>query len=172
MNKLPPSFFLRPVTKIAKDLLGCYLVRKRNGKTERHIITEVEAYDGEKDLACHASKGKTKRNCVMFEPGGVWYVYLIYGFHDMLNIVTGNKDYPAAVLIRGVEGILGPGRLTRKLGIDRSFNGKKASPTTGLWIEKGNVKGKITRTPRIGVDYAGPIWSKKKYRFVLTLPKK
>lgn len=92
----------------------------------------------------------------------------------MLNIVTGPKDYPAAVLIRGVEEISGPGRLTKKLRITRKLNGKPASIESGLWIEKGERKAgeKIKRTARIGVSYAGPIWSKKKYGFCLSLSPK
>ncbi len=153
---------------LAKRLLGKHLVLK-NG--EAHMITEVEAYDGPDDLACHASRGRTKRTEVLFSPGGIWYVYLIYGMHEMLNLVTGPQDYPAAILIRGLEGISGPGRLTRALNIDRRFNGLEATPQIGLHIEdRGTkiVRKRIKTTPRIGIDYAGPIWSQKPYRFLLT----
>jgi DNA-3-methyladenine glycosylase len=179
MKVLPKSFFRRPVLKVAPELLGKYLVREmptrlRQGyggrrKIERFLITEVEAYDGLLDLANHASKGKTDRTKIMFESGGVWYVYLVYGMHEMLNVVTGDADYPAAVLIRGVENISGPGRLTKKLQINRKLNGKPASKETGLWIEDNGEKisaSKIIRTPRIGVAYAKE-WAQKPYRFVL-----
>lgn len=169
---------------MAKDLLGKYLIRRVGGETKRFIITEVEAYDGFKDKASHASRGKTLRNAPMFGEAGRWYVYFTYGMHYMLNIVTGPKNYPAAVLIRGVEEINGPGRITKQLKIDKRFNNKTASPKTGLWIEnnpmfknigtsdvKNNDVGrrKIIKLPRIGVSYAGSTWSKKLWRFVLNI---
>ncbi len=168
---LPSPFFDRPVLEVAKDLIGCYLVRKVGTEIERQMITETEAYDGEKDLACHASKGRTKRTAVMFGPAGHAYIYFVYGMHWMLNIVTGPKDYPAAVLIRGVEGLHGPARVTKKLAVDGTLNGEKLGKKSGLWIEerqKEVPEKQINKTPRIGVAYAGPIWSKKKWRFVLS----
>ncbi len=171
-NPLPHSFFNRPVLEVAQDLIGCYLVRKRRNKIEKYMITETEAYDGHLDLACHASKGRTKRTEIMFGEAGHAYVYFVYGMHWMLNIVTGPKDYPAAVLIRGIENLHGPARVTKKLGIAGILNGKKLGRSTGLWVEKSDkaiAKNSIKRTPRIGVDYAGPTWSKKKYRFVLAI---
>lgn len=134
------------------------------------MITETEAYDGEKDLACHASRGRTKRTEVMFGPAGRWYIYFVYGMHDMLNVVTGKEGYPAAVLIRAVEGICGPGKLTHELGITRALHGKRAARTSGLWIETrpNEVRPhRILRTQRIGVAYAEE-WAKKRWRFVLT----
>ncbi len=171
MNKsLPSSFFNRSTLTVARELIGCYLVREQKGKIERYLITETEAYDGPKDLASHASKGRTKRTQIMFDHPGKIYVYLVYGMHWMFNIVTGPKDYPAAVLIRGLEGLNGPGILTKKLNITGKINNKILSPKNKIWIEKPQTlipSTKIKRTPRIGVDYAGPIWSKKKWRFVL-----
>jgi DNA-3-methyladenine glycosylase len=137
-----------------------------------HLITEVEAYDGERDLACHASKGRTKRTEVMYQPGGIWYVYLCYGVHEMLNLVTGPRDYPAAVLIRAVNGVSGPGRLTRHLQVDRQLNGRPAHPESGLHLADTGVvvpARHIRAGPRIGVDYAGPVWSRKPWRFTLEL---
>lgn len=134
------------------------------------MITEVEAYDGFKDKASHASRGKTKRNQVMFGEAGCFYIYLTYGIHWMLNVVTGPKDYPAAVLIRGTDKVGGPARLTKFLKIDKILNSKKAELKTGLWFEDRGVKisdKQISITPRIGVAYAGSVWSKKKYRFLL-----
>ena len=154
---------------LARWLLGKHLVRRgRGGRSASWLITEVEAYDGESDLACHARVGRTARTAVMYEPGGVWYLYLCYGTHEMLNLVVGPRDWPAAVLIRGVDGISGPGRLTRALGIDRRFNGVRAGRAAGLWIEDRGVRVLRTRieaTPRIGVAYAGPIWARKRWRF-------
>lgn len=164
---------------VAKNLLGKYLCRRYRGKVICRMITEVEAYDGLQDRASHASRGMTQRNEIMFGPAGYWYVYFTYGLHWMLNIVTGERGYPAAVLIRGVQSIdvrrqyidiEGPGRVTKFFKIDKRFNNKKASPRTDLWIEDKGVKVKKSQIKigkRIGVDYAGPIWSKKPWRFYL-----
>ena len=120
---LAAEFFDRPADRVARDLLGAWLAVRRDGGTvERHAIVETEAYLGGHDLACHGSKGMTKRNAVMFGPAGRWYVYLCYGMHWMLNVVTGDEGVPAAVLIRGVGEHSGPGRVTKALAIDRSFD--------------------------------------------------
>jgi DNA-3-methyladenine glycosylase len=155
---------------IARWLLGKHLVRKYpDGRVEARMIVETEAYHGESDQACHARAGRTARTDVLYGPGGVWYVYLCYGIHEMLNLVVGPKDWPAAILIRGVEGAIGPGRVTKTLAIDRKLN--RASATSeehGLWIEDRGVRiprRLVSVTPRIGVDYAGPIWSMKHWRF-------
>lgn len=168
-HPLPFSFFNRSAIDAAHDLLGSYLVRKIDGKIERHMITETEAYEGPLDQASHAFRGRTKRTEIMFGPPGYIYVYLIYGMYSMLNVVTGPKDHPAAVLIRGIKGCNGPGRLTKKLSIDRELNGKILGPESNLWIEAGEKidEKRIIKTPRVGIDYAGPIWSQKEYRFVL-----
>jgi DNA-3-methyladenine glycosylase len=157
----------RATIRHARSLLGKYLVRSGVGA---RMITEVEAYDGERDLACHARSGRTPRTEVMYGAGGVWYVYLCYGIHEMLNLVVGPPGWPAAVLIRGVEGCPGPGRLTRALEIDRRLNGRPASRAGGLWIEDRGIRVSprlVRATPRIGVDYAGPIWTGKPWRFIL-----
>jgi len=167
---LSREFFNEPVLKIAPKLLGKYLIRKIDNQEIALQITEIEAYDGMNDLACHACKGKTKRNKVMFGPAGCFYLYLIYGMYWMLNIVTGPKDYPAAILIRGTKEISGPGRLTKKLKLDKNFNTKTALPENNLWFEDRDIKvlkKDIIQTSRIGVNYAGPLWAKKPYRFLL-----
>ncbi len=160
----------RDVLVHARELLGKFLVRRLPDGTElARMIVEVEAYDGETDLACHARAGRTRRTEVMYGAGGVWYVYLCYGIHEMLNLVVGPADHPAAVLIRGVEGFVGPGRLTKGLVIGRALNAQTASKDSGLWIEDRGVsvvEEWIQATPRIGVDYAGPEWSAKPWRFV------
>lgn len=166
-NKLlTQGFFEQSTLLAAEQLLGKFLVR--DGKP--FMITEVEAYDGFEDKASHASRGETPRNKVMFNDAGVWYVYFVYGMHHLLNIVTSVKGYPAAVLIRGVEGISGPARLTKVLGIDWQMNEQKAVPKSGLWIEDRGIiiaKSHIEKTPRIGVAYAGEEWAGKPWRFVL-----
>lgn len=168
---LPQSFFERRVLAVAQELLGMYLVRRfPGGRTSASMIMETEAYDGERDLACHASKGRTARTEVMYGPAGCWYVYLCYGMHHMLNIVTGPRDYPAAVLIRAVSDFKpGPGIVTREMQITRILNGAKAARRSGLWIEdrgSGVSSKDIMRTSRIGVDYAQE-WAQKPYRFIL-----
>ncbi|HBS48360.1 TPA: 3-methyladenine DNA glycosylase [Candidatus Dependentiae bacterium] len=169
MNILNQDFFDKPVLEVAPKLLGKLLVRKIENQTISLMITEVEAYDGPLDLASHGRFGKTKRNEVMFGPAGYFYVYLIYGMYQMLNIVTGPKDYPAAILIRGVKNIKGPGRLTKQLKIDKSFNGLIANKTSNLWFEDNEIQisqNEIIATPRIGVEYAKE-WAQKEYRFLL-----
>ncbi len=167
---LPIKFFNRKTKIIAKELLGKYLVRKINNKELAFMITEVEVYDSFKDLASHASKKRTTRNDVMFQPGGRWYIYFVYGMHSMLNIVTREKDYPAAILIRGLEGISGPGKVTKLLNIDRSLNNLNASKKTGLWVEDRGIHispKNIQASPRVGINFAGEIWSAKPLRFYI-----
>ena len=173
MKTLPHSFFQRKTLTVARDLVGKYLVRQANNKTLREEIIEVEAYVGPHDLASHASKGKTRRTGIMFREAGTIYVYFVYGMHWMLNIVTEKKDFPAAILIRATRNFKGPGRVTKGLTIDKKLNGHKLSRKTGLWIETDEKIShrKISRTARIGVSYAGPIWSQKPYRFILSLPR-
>jgi len=161
---LNASFFRRPAKIVAEELLGKFLVSKNKAE----MITEVEVYDGPNDKASHACHGRTKRTEPMFNQGSIFYIYLCYGFHQMLNIVTGGKDYPAAILIRATDQTNGPGRLTKKFGITKKFNGLPATKKTGLWLEDRGVtipKSKIKRAPRTGVNYAGPIWSRKNYKF-------
>lgn len=153
---------------LARALLGKVLVRTTPAGRVERVIVETEAYVGASDLACHASKGCTPRTQVMFGPGGVWYVYLCYGIHEMLNLVTGPVGHPAAILIRGVEGAIGPGRVTKQLGIDRTLNATPAEPGSGLHLEDHGIVAPARRVvagPRVGVDYAGPIWAAKPWRF-------
>ena len=198
---LPQSFYNRSVLKVAQDLLGCFLVILPKGKSPttngahankvilpkgkitRYKIVETEAYNGPSDSASHASKGQTERNKVMFGEPGIIYVYFTYGIHYMLNIVTGAKNYPAAVLIRAIEPAdpnyqlpitnyqyNGPARLTKSLQINKSFNGLPIyEKKYGLWIEsrKEIIKpGQIKKSTRVGVDYAKE-YKNKKWRFYI-----
>lgn len=163
---------IEKATFVAKELLGKYLVRRECGRERVLMITEVEVYDGYKDRASHARNGITKRNALMYGEPGVFYVYVVYGIHEMLNIVTREKGYPAAVLIRGVLGVSGPGRVTKVLNVDRSLSGKKANKTSGLWIEDSGIhvsNKDIDYEERVGVAYAGDLWAKKKWRITLSL---
>lgn len=177
--KLKKGFYIRDnVVQIAKDLLGKILVTKIDGKISSGIIVETEAYNGIYDKACHAYGGrKTDRTKVMYEEGGISYVYFCYGMHYLFNVVTNKKEVPDAVLIRGIvplknkkcifqrisekslkNGILnGPGKVTKAMGIDKSFNGVSLLGNQ-IWIEDDGIlipKGDILIGPRVGVDYAG-----------------
>ncbi len=154
---------------VAKDLLGKFLVRKVGRKEIALMITETEGYGGWQDLASHSRSGMTKRNFPMFEHPGTIYVYFTYGMHWMLNLVCGKQGHPAAVLIRAAGGVVGPARLTKALGINKSLNTLMLGKKSGLWVEDRGVKLKskdIQKTPRIGIAYAGE-WALKPWRFVI-----
>jgi DNA-3-methyladenine glycosylase len=173
LRRLGAPFFRRPTLVVARDLLGRTLCREQeDGTVLRGRLVEVEAYDGPSDRASHAYRGLTPRNRWMFERGGLAYVYLVYGMHHCLNVVTGDTGYPAAVLLRAAvspNGLnaSGPGRLTKAFAIDRTLDG--ASFLDGpLWLEAGEpvADRKVRRTRRIGVDYAGP-WAARRLRFII-----
>jgi DNA-3-methyladenine glycosylase len=183
--KLPRAFYEQSTVDVAKQLLGMYLVRKHPDGDCIGRIVESEAYIGPQDLACHAVKGRTKRTEVMFGAAGHAYVYFIYGFYNMLNLVTEAKDYPAAVLIRAVEpmdGIelmkerrksnvlrnlaSGPGKLCQAFAVDRTLNGADLSGNVLYVEDRGEPVPKFQATARIGVDYAGK-WKDKPFRFLV-----
>jgi DNA-3-methyladenine glycosylase len=167
--RLTRSFFDRDVLLVAPELIGKTLVRKKRD-LRYFTITEVEAYRGIEDNASHARFGKTSRNGIMFEQGGLVYVYLIYGVHWMLNFVTGRIDQPQAVLLRGLEGIDGPGKLTRALEIDKSFYGEDLIKSERIWIENNAERPAIIQKPRFGIDYAGEPWKSMPWRYIKALP--
>jgi DNA-3-methyladenine glycosylase len=172
MKVISQSFYSRPTLKVAQELLGCFLVREYRGKIWRAMITETEAYIGEEDLACHASRGRTPRTEVMYDQPGHAYVYMIYGMYHCLNVVTERKGFPAAVLIRGVEIIdnlplldkervgvrlNGPGKLCKFLKIDQKLNRWNLAKGEKLWLEHRDPKiklSKIQKSKRVGIDYA------------------
>ncbi len=185
----PRDFFARPAPQVAPELLGCLLVRCWDGQRLAGVITEVEAYQGVDDQACHARAGKTARNAVMFGGPGKAYVYFTYGMHWMLNLVCEAEGLPAAVLIRAirpVEGLEvmrmlrptladkpgwlnGPAKLTQALAIGREQNGVDVcSEDEGLWVEKGiSVPAEeVETTPRIGIGYAPEPWLSLPWRWV------
>lgn len=162
---LRDDFFSRPVLQVSEGLLGKYLVSEHG----EGMITEVEAYDGPEDKACHGRFGPTERTAPMFGPPGYWYAYLVYGMYWMLNIVTDKEGYPSAVLIRSAGEWSGPGKITRSLGIDGSLSGRKIEKKSGLWVEdRGTAvsESQIKRMPRIGIEYAEE-WKDVPYRYVL-----
>ena len=177
MKKLSKSFFRRPTLDVARDLLGKYLVVKHGRAIVSGKIVETEAYVGEDDKACHASKGRTPRTETLYKEAGTVYVYLIYGMYHCVNIVTEKKDFPSAVLLRAVEpaeGIevmkkrrkteketalcSGPGKLCQAFGITRGMNGEMIAGDA-LWIEDRGVRVRgndVMEATRVAVDYAGP----------------
>jgi DNA-3-methyladenine glycosylase len=171
---IPRSFFGRDARRVARELVGHYLVRRINGQIKKYQILETEAYLDEKDLASHARHGRAGRAAIMFGPPGRFYIYLVYGMHEMLNITTNQDGQAGAVLIRAVEGLTGPGKLTKALKITRALNNLPASRATGLWLEyslggpasKSGKQQKVSTAPRVGVAYAGP-WTDKLYRYIL-----
>lgn len=165
--KLNKKFFEQDALVVAPALLGKMLVTKKNKTLKKYKITEVEVYRGEEDEACHAKKGKTKRNVTMYLSGGYLYTYLIYGMYWMMNVVTGKAGHPQAILIRGLEGLEGPGKVTRCLGIDKSYCGENLVASDRIWIENNNESVRYVTLKRIGIDYAGEYWKDKLWRFVL-----
>lgn len=164
MNKLDYSFFHRPCLDVARDLVGKILVHETEAGVFRLRISETEAYWGAEDTACHVSKGRTPRTEVFFADAGTLYVYLCYGMHWMLNIVTGDTEDPQAVLIRACVEAPGPGKLTKKLGITGSLN--KGSILDGpLWIEDDGFRCAVLTDKRVGIGYAAQEDQDKPWRF-------
>ena len=186
---LAESFYRRPVLQVARDLLGQRLVREVDGQRISGLIVETEAYDGESDLACHARVGRTERTAMMYAPGGKAYVYFTYGMHWLLNCVSGNEGYPAAVLLRaiypleGLEWIAkrragrkaqdwcnGPGKICQALAIHGAQNGLNlCSPEAGLWIEAAHpvADDDVMRTGRIGINSVPEPWRSMPWRFLV-----
>ena len=167
MEKLEYRFFHRPCLEVARDLVGKVLVH--NGQMLR--ISETEAYCGEADTACHAHKGRTKRTEVMYGDAGTIYIYLCYGMHWLLNIVTGEKEQPEAVLIRACLEAPGPGRLTKKLGITGILNGKSVVDSPALWIGDDGFTCSVTTDKRVGIGYASQEDQDRLWRFRITYGK-
>jgi len=166
MDRLNIDFYKQSAVAAAEKLLGKILVRTfDDGTVVRYVITETEAYLGEEDEACHASKGRTQRTEVMYAEGGRAYVYLIYGMYWMLNVVTGAENHPQAVLIRGINNIIGSGKVGRELKIDKSFYGESLLNSTRIWIENAPDETNFVTAPRVGIDYAGEEWRDKLWRF-------
>lgn len=175
-KRLDRNFFNRPAEIVAPELLGKFLRRRMpDGSVRQGMINEVEAYVGPQDLASHAAGGRrTKRNEVMYGPPGHAYVYFTYGMHWLLNVVTSKPEDPQAVLIRGLDTVSGPARLTKLFGIDKKLNGEDLVESESLWIEDRPKSGRqvvkssdIVRTPRVGVDYAKE-WKDRPLRFVFS----
>ena len=163
MSRLPYEFFHRPCLEVARDLVGKVLVY--NGQRLR--ISETEAYCGEADTACHAHKGRTKRTDVLYDKAGTVYIYLCYGMHWLMNIVTGEAEQPEAVLIRACVEAPGPGKLTKKLGITGQLNRADITDSPNLWIEDDGFRCEIEPDKRVGIGYATQEDQDRLWRFKL-----
>ncbi len=170
--RLDDSFYIQDVLVVAPALLGKRLCcRQPDGTVLRRRITETEAYRGEDDTACHAHKGKTNRTAVMYKRGGHSYVYLCYGIHALLNIVTGPEGQPQAALIRAVEGAVGPGRVTKSMGVTCALNAVDLCGSDLLWLEDDSfVPEGIKAAPRVGIGYASEEDQARLWRFIAGLP--
>jgi len=169
--------------ELAPLLLGKLLCRNVDEKTLKARIVETESYFGFEDTACHAHRGKTDRNKIMFETGGYAYIYLCYGMHYLLNIVSGEKNHPEAVLIRGgvlvnpqnsfseiydkncKENLNGPAKLTKALKIDKNLNSENLKTSNQIWLEDDNFKCEYISLKRVGIDYATEEYKNKLWRF-------
>ena len=196
-KRLTREFFARPTVDVARDLLGCVLVRveKTNGRSRRisGIITETEAYCGEEDLGCHAKAGRTKRTEVMYGPAGRAYIYFTYGNHWMLCIVTQGENEPHAILIRAIQPLEGkeliarrrkgqpeskwtdgPGKLTKALRLDGEFNGADLTSSKAIiFIEAGQSipNQQVLIGPRVGLYTVPEPWKSKPWRYLANLQK-
>ena len=183
--KIRRPFYQQDTLEVARQLLGKYLVRRHPEGITVGRIVETEAYVGPEDKACHAARGRTARTEVMFGEPGHAYVYFVYGFHHMLNIVTEREGFPAAVLIRAVQPVRGislmkkrrrtdelrnlasgPGKLCQAFAIDRTLNGGDMCGSILYLQDGGEPASEIIATSRIGVDYAKE-WTQKPFRFLI-----
>ena len=164
--KIDNSFYFKSAKEAAPLLVGKLLCLKReDGSVLRMRISETECYFGVEDTACHASKGKTPRNSALWQEGGCTYVYLCYGMYNMFNIITGEENDPQGVLIRGVEGYMGPGKFTKFCGIDRSYNLMDMKMSDLIWLEDDGYCAEIVASPRVGIGYAEKEDRERLWRF-------
>ena len=161
MKRLDEAFYRRPCLEVARDLVGKVLVFGE--KSLR--ITETEAYCGEEDTACHAHKGRTKRTEVLYADAGTIYVYLCYGMHWLMNVITGDSEDPQGVLIRACVDAPGPGKLTKHLGITGEYNRQSILTSPDLWIEDDGFRCRGDTDKRVGFGYASPEDQNKPWRF-------
>lgn len=165
-EKLDYDFFHRPCLTVAEELVGKILAhRMPDGSICRLRISETESYCGESDTACHAHKGRTKRTEVLYAEAGTIYVYLCYGIHWLLNIVTGDAEDPQAVLIRACKEAPGPGKLTKALGITGEYNRQSILETPDFWIEDDGFRCEIEADTRVGIGYASAEDQARLWRF-------
>ena len=167
--KLGKEFFARDCLTVARELVGKTLVHNIDGVDYKLKVTETEAYLGESDTACHAHKGRTERTETMYKEGGTVYIYLCYGIHHLLNIVTGKENEAEAVLIRACEKPYdGPGKLTKALKITKELNKTNViSENSEIYFETDEENIEVLTGKRIGIDYASEEDREKLWRFIL-----
>jgi DNA-3-methyladenine glycosylase len=164
--KLNEEFFHRDCLEVAPELIGKLIMRKLDDGTVLSVrIAETEAYRGEEDTGCHASKGRTPRTEILYGRSGIIYVYLCYGMHWLMNVITGEEGVPQGVLFRAAEIYDGPAKLTKHIKIDKSFNGESIVTNDRIWIEDDGFKPDIITKKRVGIDYATPEYRDKLWRF-------
>ena len=182
--RISNEFYKLNAIELAPKLLGKLLCRNINGKIIKARITETESYFGSADSACHAHRGKTERNKVMYKPGGHTYIYLCYGLHYLLNIVSGVAGHPEAVLLRGavlvgekprrffdlynkkcIENLNGPAKLTKTLGINKDLNDENLATSDKIWLEDDFFTCEYIPLKRVGIDYATEEARNKLWRF-------
>lgn len=169
MSRLDYAFYHRDCPEVARELVGKVLVHRADGRQLRLRITQTEVYRGEEDTACHAHRGRTKRTEVLYAGAGTIYVYLCYGIHWLLNIVTGDENQPQAVLIRACEGAEGPGKLTKALGITGALNRQNVF-SSDLWIEDDGFRCSVTADKRVGIGYASEEDQNRLWRYIMVPP--
>ena len=166
-SKLGKDFFHRDALDVAPDLVGKIIVRRFPDGTElRERIAETEAYRGEEDKGCHASKGRTKRTEILYGESGKIYVYLCYGMHWLMNVITGEDGQPQGVLLRAGEVHNGPAKLTKYLHVTGELNDVPVWDRDDIWIEDDGFRPDIRTAPRVGIDYAGEYWKDIEWRFI------
>ncbi|MDO5351009.1 MAG: DNA-3-methyladenine glycosylase [Lachnospiraceae bacterium] len=164
--RLSEEFYHRDCLEVAPELVGKVLVRTlEDGSQLRLRISETEAYRGQEDTACHAHKGRTRRTEVLYHEAGRIYVYLCYGIHWLLNIVTGEKEVPQAVLIRACMDAEGPGKLTKYLKVNGTFNDTSILTQKALWVEDDGMRYEILTDTRVGIGYASEEDQNRLWRF-------
>ena len=165
--RIDPDFYRLRAPEAAPFLLGKILCRRTPEGILRRRITETECYFGTDDTACHAHRGRTPRTEILYREGGFSYVYLCYGIHSLFNIITGQKDFPEGVLIRGIAGCSGPGKLTKFLSIDRSLNDLDMRSSDLLWLEDDRFQPQFRTDRRVGIGYASQEDQERQWRFIL-----
>jgi len=180
-QRLDRAIFNRPTLRVARDLLGKFIVRRHRGRELAAMITETEAYRGPRDRASHAFGGRrTARVEPLYADGGTAYVYLVYGMHWLLNFSTAGAGKPEGVLIRGVLSggagertlVSGPGRVTAHLRVDRRLDHVDVTQSIHMWVEDRGIRvpaRRIIAGPRVGIDYAGVYWAARRWRFRIDL---